>query len=77
VNPGTVLQKYLARYTINVVRIFLTLKQVNAWNPKSIEEPDYDFILNGFTTAGDLIATFNEEQLLPILNNAVFFLLQV
>ncbi|XP_065909347.1 small subunit processome component 20 homolog isoform X2 [Dysidea avara] len=52
------------------------LNKVNAWNPKSIEEPNYDFILNGFTTAGDLIATFNEEQLLPILNNAVFFLLQ-
>lgn len=75
---GKLLLKYYRRYSFYLDRqIGYSLAQVNAWNPKSIDEPDYDSILNGFTMASELLDGLLEDQLLPILHNAMYFLLQV
>lgn len=53
------------------------LAQVNAWNAKRLEEPDYDARLTAFANAKVLIqhGELKTEEILPLLHNCVYFVL--
>ena len=53
------------------------LTQVNAWNAKRLEEPDYDARLAGFANAKLLIQQdeLKTEEILPLLHNCIHFVL--
>ena len=53
------------------------LSQVNAWNRKRLDEPDYDTRLAGFTNAKILIqqSALKTDEILPLLQNCIHFVL--
>lgn len=61
--------------------------QLNAWDSKRIEEPDYDLRLEGFQEATSKMSELGTdgsswshdilETTLPIVHNIIFFLLEV
>lgn len=53
--------------------------QLNAWDCKMIEEPAYEERLEGFSEAKQLLlcSPSSVDSILPILHNAVFFMLMV
>ena len=56
------------------------LWQLNAWDEKHIEEPAYEIRLAGFSEAKQALQNprqWSVNSVLPILHNAMFFLLQV
>ena len=56
------------------------LWQLNAWDEKHIEEPAYEIRLAGFSEAKQALQNpqqWSVNSVLPVLHNAMFFLLQV
>ncbi|XP_068744813.1 small subunit processome component 20 homolog [Montipora capricornis] len=53
------------------------LGQLNSWNPKRLEEPDYDTRLSAFANARALLeqGALKTEEILPLLHNSVYFVL--
>ena len=53
------------------------LSQLNAWNRKRLDEPDYDTRLAGFTNAKVLIqqSALKTDEILPLLHNCIHFVL--
>ena len=53
------------------------LGQVNSWNPKRLEEPDYDTRLTAFSDARALLEQggLETEEVLPLLHNCTYFVL--
>ena len=59
---------------------FMFSLQLNSWDEKHIEEPAYEMRLAGFSEAKQVLQNprqWNVNSVLPILHNAMFFLLQV
>jgi len=53
---------------------------LNAWDERHLEEPAYEVRLAGFTEAKQILQTRGDwtvNSVLPVLDNAMFFLLQV
>ncbi len=63
------------------------MEQLNAWDSKRIEEPDYDLRLEGFQETTNKVSELGGdgspwshdilETTLPIVYNVIFFLLEV
>ena len=53
--------------------------QLNAWSPERVDEPDYNARIEGFCAGKKLLSTtgIDAEMILPILNNALFYVLTV
>ena len=70
---------------MNVNRLYLShySSQINSWDPKQIQEPNYELRQEGFTQARQLLQSFSSKchiqtkYILPLLQNAIYYVHEV
>ena len=68
----------LAELDVSLSKLAVILSQINSWDSKRLEEPDYSVRLSGFSDASRLVkdGELTGEQIAPVLHNCIHYVLQ-